>query len=75
MDIILTVEGVNVAVGMSAALSFSTSLMSSARVWEAFSYILDVIVGASLMSLTKMQIARVSLSKAHHFAAILKQWM
>ena len=72
LDIILTVEGVSVAVSWCAALSFSTSLMTSARVWGSFSYILDAIVGASLRPLTKMQIATVSSSKADHFAAVLK---
>ena len=73
-DIILIVEGVSVAVNWCAVLSFSTNLMTSARVWGSFPYILDVIVGASLRPLTKMWIATVSLSKAHHFAAVLK-WL
>ena len=70
-DIKLTVEGVSVAVSWCAALSFLTSLMTSARVWGS-SYILDVIVGASLRPLTKMQIVAVSLSKAHWFGTVLK---
>ena len=71
-DMILTVEGVSVAVSWHAALSLSTSLMTSARVWGSFSYILDMIVGVLLRPLTKMWIAAVSLSKAHHLAAVLK---
>ena len=60
------------AVSWFAALSFSTSLITSARVWGSFSYILDSIVGVTLRPLTKMQISTVSLSEAHHFAAVLK---
>ena len=67
-------EGVSVAVSC-AALSFSTSLMTSDKVWGSFSYTLDVIVGASLRPLTNIQIAAVLLSKAHQFAAVLMQWM
>ena len=63
---------VSVAISWCAALSFSISLMTSARVWGSYSYILDAIVGVSLRPLTKRQIATVSLSKAHHFAAVLK---
>ena len=72
LDIILTVEGVSLAVSCYAALSFSTNLMTSAKVWRFFLYILDAIVGVSLRPLTKIQIVTVSLSKAHHFAAALK---
>ena len=46
-DIILIVEGVNVAVSWCAALSFSTSLMTSVKIWGSFSYILAVMVVAS----------------------------
>ena len=66
LDIILTMEGVSVAVNWCAALSFSISLMTSTKVWGSFSYILAVMVGASWRPLTKMQMATMSLSKAHH---------
>ena len=58
-------EGDSVAVSWCAALHFSKSLMISARVWGSLLYILDAIVDASLRPLTKMQIAAVSLLKAH----------
>ena len=45
-------EGVSIVVSWCTVLSFSTSLMTSARVWGSFSYILNVIWGASLRPLT-----------------------
>ena len=75
LDIILTIDGVSMAVSWCAALSFSTSLITSAKVSESFSYILAVMVGESQSPLAKMQIAAVSLSKVHHLAVVLKQWI
>ena len=63
------------AVSWCAALRFSTSLMTSAKVWGSFSYNLAAMVGTSQSPLTKMQIATVSLSKAHCLAAVLKWWI
>ena len=71
----MTVEGVRAAVSWCAALNFPTSLMTSASIWGSFSYILDAIVGASLKPFTKIQITKVTLSKTHHLAAVLKRRM
>ena len=48
-------EGVSVAVSWCAAVSFSTSLMTSAKVLWSFLYILAVMVGASQSPLTNIQ--------------------
>ena len=58
-------------VSLCAALSFLTSLMTSAKVWGPISYILAVMAGASQSPLTKMQIAAVSLSKANHCLEVM----
>ena len=65
-------EGVSGAVIWCVALSLSTSLMTSAKVWGSFSYILAAMVGASQSPLTKIQIATVSLSNVHFSVAVLK---
>ena len=46
-------EGVSVAVSWHTALSFSSSLMTSDKVWGSFLHILAVMLGASQSPLTK----------------------
>ena len=76
LDIMLTIEGVSMAASCCAVFSFSTNIddfRQSLRVHLINSSCGGMCISRSFNN--KRQIATVSLSKEHHLAAVLKQWI